>query len=269
MSDELKNKKSSSERTVAFIGGLHRSGTTLLANLLGAHSDVSAFVDTGAPKDEGQHLQTVFPTVNKYGGSGRFAFDKRAHLTESSELVTDENKLKLWKQWSKHWDLGKKILLEKSPPNLMMTRFLQEMIPGAVFIILFRHPVITSLATQKWSKTSLDELMQHWLKAFEVYGEDKKHLRKLHEVYYEDLIREPEATISKLYLHLGLEIERLPEIKIRTMKNTKYEKMWRELEKSDPNLITTLTDKYESRINRFGYTMIPDKSDEFRYLKLF
>ena len=43
------------ERLV-FIGGLHRSGTTPLADALAQHPDISGLSGTGAPHDEGQHL---------------------------------------------------------------------------------------------------------------------------------------------------------------------------------------------------------------------
>ena len=46
---------------LVFLAGLHRSGTTLLARLLAAHPEVSAFSDTGVSADEGQHLQTRLP----------------------------------------------------------------------------------------------------------------------------------------------------------------------------------------------------------------
>ena len=62
-----------------FIGGLMRSGTTLLARILAQHPDVSAFSDTGFVQDEGQYLQSVFPVSSfAYGGPGRFAFDPAA-----------------------------------------------------------------------------------------------------------------------------------------------------------------------------------------------
>ena len=55
-----------------FVGGLHRSGTTLLADLIAAHPLTSGFANTGVPADEGQHLQDVYPSARAFGGPGRF-----------------------------------------------------------------------------------------------------------------------------------------------------------------------------------------------------
>jgi hypothetical protein len=52
-----------SRQRLVFVGGLHRSGTTLLGRLIAQHPDVSGFAETGVPADEGQHLLSVYPTA--------------------------------------------------------------------------------------------------------------------------------------------------------------------------------------------------------------
>jgi hypothetical protein len=71
-----------------FIGGLHRSGTSLIHRCISRHPQVAGFHDTGVLEDEGQYLQSVYPLGQAYGGPGRFALDPRCHLTESSALVS-------------------------------------------------------------------------------------------------------------------------------------------------------------------------------------
>ena len=82
-----------------FVGGLHRSGTTLLARCLAEHPEVSGFSGTRAPEDEGQHLQNVYQPGRAHGGPGRFGFDPEAHLTETSALVSDASRARLLEQW--------------------------------------------------------------------------------------------------------------------------------------------------------------------------
>ena len=63
-----------SDQLLLFVGGLHRSGTTMLARMLAEHPQISGFADTGAPADEGQHLQDVYPVISPGRQAGRFAF---------------------------------------------------------------------------------------------------------------------------------------------------------------------------------------------------
>jgi len=167
-----------------FLGGLHRSGTTLLFRMLREHPAISGFANNQdanewlAAEDEGQYLQSVYPQAIYWGGPGKFAFAPEAHLTEQSELLTVENKAKLAIQWFPYWDLSKHFLLEKSPPNLIWTRFLQSAFPNSSFVIIERHPVAVSLATEKWSPTGLVSLVEHWLVAHETFEKDRAHLRR-------------------------------------------------------------------------------------------
>ena len=84
---------------------------------------------------------------------------------------------KLFDEWSQNWDLSKKFLVEKSPPNIIRTRFLQA--PNASFVTILRDPIAVSFATQKWSKTSIDSLFKHWLVCNQQYQEDSKDVKKI------------------------------------------------------------------------------------------
>src|SRR5579871_4938781 len=107
-------------RAIAILGGLHRSGTTLLFRMLREHPDISGFANNEDPEqwlgveDEGQFLQSVYPPAFCFGGPGRFALSPQAHLTDDSPLLTTENKAKLAFEWFPYFDLSKKVLLEKS-----------------------------------------------------------------------------------------------------------------------------------------------------------
>ena len=81
-----------------FICGLHRSGTSLLFKSLREHSEMSGFQGTDSPENEGMHLQSVFKPSGAYGGAGKFGFNPKARLTESSTLITAENRLKLFRE---------------------------------------------------------------------------------------------------------------------------------------------------------------------------
>jgi hypothetical protein len=92
-----------------FICGLHRSGTSVLGRNVARLEDCTGFKDTGVTENEGQFLQDVYPIAKVYGGAGKFGFDPRAHLTETSPLLTPENALKLRQSWERYWDASKTI----------------------------------------------------------------------------------------------------------------------------------------------------------------
>ena len=191
---------------LVFVGGLHRSGTTPLARVLAAHPQVSGFADTGATEDEGQHLQDVYPVARTYGGPGRFALDGRAHLTETAPLATPESARRLAASWAPHWDLGRPVLVEKSPPNLVMTRFLQALYPDARFVLIVRHPVVVALGTSKWLRgRGLRTPMANWFAAHDTMRGDLPSLTHVHVLRYEELSADPERVLADLGRFLGLD----------------------------------------------------------------
>jgi hypothetical protein len=207
-----------------FIGGLHRSGTSVLHRILRSHEGVSGFHDTGAIEDEGQHLQSVFPPATAFGGPGRFAFDQRSHLTDDSPLITDANRVQLFTQWRPHWDLNKTVLVEKSPPNIIRSRFLQAMFPDSWFLFIVRHPIATSLATRKWSHTSIRELLAHWLTAHAIMLDDLTGVERYLLLRYEDLCASPEAELARVWSFL--ELEPRPYTETLTDQNQRYFRTW-------------------------------------------
>lgn len=215
------------ENKFVFLSGLHRSGTTLLADCLKEHPLISGFADTGVPKDEGQFLQSVFPPARQYGGPGVFGFNDEMHLTERSPLATGENGEKIFDEWGRFWDTDKPLLLEKSPPNLLKTRFLQALFPNSYFIVITRHPAAVSYATMKWSKTGLDSLLEHWAVCHDIFESDKPHLRNVFMLKYEDFVKNPDAFLKKIYNFLGIPYHPYTQA-VREQVNRTYLEQWRE-----------------------------------------
>ncbi len=209
------------EPRILFIGGLHKSGTSLLHGLLRTHPDVSGFSATGVPEDEGQHLQSLYPPAYAHGGPGRFAFAPEAHLDEASALATPDARARLWREWSPHWDLSKRLLIEKSPPNLIRSRFLQALFPQAKFVFIVRHPLAVARATRKWTDQSLAELVDHWTAAHNILLADLPLLRAAIWIRFEDLIAAPEATLQGVWRFAKLSDASIPAT-IDTASNDRY-----------------------------------------------
>jgi Sulfotransferase family len=241
-----------------YIGGLHRSGTSTVFRCLREHPLISGFNDTGATEEEGQHLQSVYPPATAYGGPGRFGFHPEAHLTEASDLATADNRLRLFEEWKAYWDLAKPVLLEKSPPNLIRARFLQELFPNTYFVIVTRHPIAVSYATQKWSYTSLAELIEHWLVCHEKFRQDEQHLRRLLVLRYEDFVEQPQTALRRIYSFLSLPDHSNP-IEVREDANEQYLNLWRTGQDGPPSEDRIDTDRiksqFERRVAAFGYSL--------------
>jgi hypothetical protein len=237
-----------------FLCGLHRSGTSPLFRILREHPAISGFRDTGVPEDEGQHLQSVFRPGKFYGGPGQFGFDPAAHLTDKSELITSANREKLFQAWSRHWDLSKPCLLEKSPPNLIRSRFLQAMFPHSSFIVILRHPVAASLATSKWTTSSWESLIQHWLHCHRLFESDRPHLHRVHVLKYEDLIGSTERELQKLFEFLGLPSHASGAL--NRAGNDPYFQKWQQLSEEPRGrvFVGLIRSKYEHDLRDFGYS---------------
>ena len=164
-----------SDYKYVFVCGLHRSGTSMLGRNIARLENCTGFKNTGADMDEGQLLQDVYTIDTEFGGAGRFGFEPSTHRTETSELLTPENIARLRASWHSYWDKSKTICVEKTPGNLLMTRFLQAAFPNSYFIVVKRHPVPVSIASQRWkiNITSLHSLFKHWLHCHELFEQDK------------------------------------------------------------------------------------------------
>lgn len=251
-----------------FVGGLHRSGTSPLSRLLSAHPEVSGFHDTGVDEDEGQHLQSVYPPASVYGGAGRFALDPASHLTEQSPLATRQNAEALLTQWAPHWDASRRILLEKSPPNLVMMRFLQALYPTARFIVIVRHPVIVSLSTKKWRRgTSIATMVRNWLVAHETALADAARIDQVEFLTYEHLVADPASVTARLTDFLGLTSPLSADL-WQSSRSAAYEDRWAQLTSSSTpwtrRRVRHLVEEFEPRVNRLGYSLVDlDRADPF------
>jgi hypothetical protein len=247
------------EQQLLFVGGLHRSGTTPLARALAAHPDVSGFADTGVPEDEGQHLQDVYTPAHLLGGPGRFARNRKAHLTEESPLATDEAAARLWASWAPHWDLSRRVLVEKTPSNLVMTRFLQRLFPTAAFLQVVRHPVVVTMSTAKWARrTPLPLVMDNWFAAHDTFRDDLPHISRIKVITYEALTRRPAETLGEVSEYLGLEVP-IPHESLQADRSSVYEQRWDAMGRSR-NPVTRASHaymmaRYADRAQSYGYSL--------------
>ena len=139
-----------------------------------------------------------------FGGPGRFAFS-RAMMQELEGLRDHADcRERILADWRRFVVGTAPVLLEKSPPNLTKIWWLRSVFPDSRFVVVTRDPRAVAAATQKWSGTSLTELMLHWNTAYshaldDFRVEDSIHLR------YEDLTAHPDDEIARLGAFLECE----------------------------------------------------------------
>jgi Sulfotransferase family len=244
---------------LVFVGGLHRSGTTPLAGLLGEHPEVSSLRGTGVAADEGQHLQDVYPTARTYGGPGRFALDSRSHLVEHSHLVSPRTADRLMTAWMPYWDLRRPVLVEKSPPNLLMTRFLQALFSRSSFVLIVRHPIVVALGTEKWrTADSVRTSVANWFAAHNTMMGDLAALQRVHVVRYESLVRDPCRELETIRGFLGLTAP-FPTTSWERHRSEKYTQRWAVLARRRWSWLRTdraeIVREFGSRSAAYGYDL--------------
>jgi hypothetical protein len=137
------------QKTLLFIGGHHRGGTTLLWELMAEHPSIGGFgtpFDTGSDYSEGSFLQDVMPTFGvgqealyngRTGGMptglGSYAVgdEDKVHWTEKTQAhkVTEDKQRRILNQWGYFWKGAGSwhcpFWIEKTPTNAVASRYLQ------------------------------------------------------------------------------------------------------------------------------------------------
>lgn len=241
------------DKRFLFIGGLHRSGTSILHRLLREHPLTSGFDNTGVMEDEGQHLQSVFETAHKYGGPGEFAFHPEAHLTEKSQLINQRNRDTLLREWGAYYDLHKQVLLEKSPPNMIRSRFFRRMFPNSSFVFIVRHPIAVALATEKWSNKTITERLLHWHTAHSIMLDDIDSKTDCLVIRYEDLVKTPQNYLDEICDLVDINLFS-PEESIEDH-NEKYFLEWKQRYALETRNLSTAMPLNNVLLDHFGYTL--------------
>lgn len=243
------------DRTFVFVAGLNRSGTSLLHKVLRSHPQISGFHDTGAIEDEGQHLQSVYPSDLAFGGAGRFGSVPETYMDEHHPLATSENARRLFSEWGRYWDTSLPYLIEKSPSNILRMRFLQKLFPTSFFVVVLRHPIAVSYATLKWCPTTLKELIEHWLVCYERFVADLPYLRRCFVLRYEEFVSRPQETMDRIYGFLGLGSSPVLEM-VRPDVNEHYFQRWAKdaAEAAGPCAVA-IPPSHHERVRRFGYSL--------------
>ena len=193
-----------------FVGGLHRSGTSLVARLIATLPGVAAITNAPVPENEGVYLQGAIPHTALHGRPMHFATDPEQHLVEGCAFDRLEVRTRIEADWAP-WFATAPWRVEKSPPNLTRMRLYQQLFPLAQFVVVIRHPEAVAAATRKWVERDLPAMVDHWLDAHERVAGDLPRLHSVLTLRYEDLVADPGRAMAMLAAFLDLEPVPLPE----------------------------------------------------------
>lgn len=187
-----------------FVGGLHRSGTSLVTRLLARHPQVAAISGAPVPENEGVYLQGAIPHTAQHGRPLHFATDPAQHLVEGCRYDMLDTRLRLEADWAPWFDPTRPWRVEKSPVNLTRARLYQQLFPLAQFVMVLRHPQAVAAAMAKWTDAPPSQIVEHWLEAHERLAIDLSYLHSVMVLRYEDIVADPAATARALYEFLRL-----------------------------------------------------------------
>lgn len=275
------------QHTFLHVGGPHRGGTTILWSLLKEHPGISGFKDkVGVDFAEGMFLQSVYPTmgvgaeVGVWGkrkaapsGMGQYAFNPDNRLDEHCGYVLPEARQMMFNEWGFFWNLNRPVLLEKTPPNMIISRFLQALWSASYptmahlssakqvhFVFMTRHPIANALAHQQHppcNELSMDELVEHWVEQHEILYEDLPHLKSASVVRFEDFVQDPDRHLAEVYRAVGLDpASARRTIEVRRDTNDKYfARYCAQLLRDERahTAHTAMAAEYNRRVRRLGY----------------
>ncbi|RVV99451.1 sulfotransferase [Mesobaculum littorinae] len=194
-----------------FVGGLHRSGTSLAARLLGALPGVAAITGAPVPENEGVYLQGAIPHTARDGAPMHFATDPAQHLVEGCRWDRLETRVRLVADWDPWFaqdpgrDQGPPLWrVEKSPVNLTRGRLYQQLFPMSQQVFVIRHPQVVAAAVAKWVDRPVEDLLDHWIAAHTQMEADLDYLHAALVLRYEDVVRDPSQAMAMLAAYLDV-----------------------------------------------------------------
>ncbi len=136
-------------------------------------------------------------------GPGLLALDLKSSLDDLIPTWSEEQTATLLREWGAYYDLGKQILLEKSPSNLVRYPFLRHVFPEARFLFILRHPACVALATRKLSRATVPELLLHCYVGYRRLV-DAAPLENALVLRYEDIVGDQRAWFDRVFALAGV-----------------------------------------------------------------
>jgi hypothetical protein len=202
---------------LVFLIGAPRSGTTLLARMLGAHSQIYGRAEP--------HLITPIAHLGYFGKVQKAPYDQNNVEQAIREIVAEIPRHEagyldalraytdsIYAQLMDVAPPGKRLFLDKTPAYALVLPFLTRLYPQAKYVVLTRHPlaVLSSYVESFFDgdyRVALEHnpVLQRYLPELARLVRDAAvpHVW----VRYEDLVKEPEVQFRRVCDYLGIPFE--------------------------------------------------------------
>src|SRR5215510_4675556 len=205
------------EDRLIFLIGAPRSGTTLLARMLSAHTQIYGRAEP--------HLITPLAHLGYFGKVDKAPYDQNIAEQAIREIVAEIPQheagyleaLRAYadSMYGQMMDLappGKRLFLDKTPAYALVLPFLTKLYPQAKYVVLTRHPlaVLSSYVESFFDgdyRVALthNPILQRYVPELARFVREKPV--PLVWVKYEELVKEPEVHFRRVCEHLGIPFE--------------------------------------------------------------
>jgi LPS sulfotransferase NodH len=201
------------ENQVFFVIGPPRSGSTLLARMIGAHSQIM-----GRPEP---HIMTPLAHLGVYAKVDKAPYDAVLAAEAQREFVADlpggeQDYLDACRAYCDTLygrmlttKPGKRLLLDKTPAYGLILDFLAKVYPTAKYVVLTRHPlaVFSSYAESFFNgdyaaAQAYNPLLERYVPAIATFLRERP--APIYHVVYEQMVAEPERVLGEIFAFLGV-----------------------------------------------------------------
>lgn len=188
-----------------FIGGHHRSGTTLMRRLLARHPHIACGPESNLLRDN--KLARIHEFLRNDWAAGldpRYGFDPATVDAVLAELINAVIMPYAQARRKQRW-------AEKTPKNIVFIDMLFALFPTAQFIHMIRDPrdVYCSVrekaarTTPRWADTTPEQVASEWCRRIASGVPWRDRPERYQEVRYDVLVTQPEATMRSLLAYLN------------------------------------------------------------------
>ena len=199
------NSNEKNDLNPVFLVGFPRSGTTLLDTILRSHSKIEIIEEKSAVTDVETVIQRngYYDVINTKLPPELIANAREVYKAEFTKHIKGINSTNVY--------------IDKLPLNLLQAPLIQQLYPGAKFILALRHPMDTVLSC--WMQNfqlnqamanmvELPRIVEFYCVAMEIFKicKDTYNLN-VHEIKYEDLLEDFTGEASAILNFLDLNWE--------------------------------------------------------------